>query len=852
MSAPRGPRTFEGAALREIAFPLGGIGTGTVSVGGRGQLRDWEIFNRPGKGKHLPYTFFSIWAQADHAKPVARVLEARLQPPYNGAFGAPARLAAGLPRLASARFIGAYPLARVEFQDEALPVQVMLEAFNPCIPGDVEDSGLPVAIFLWTLANRGPRPVAVTVAFSLMNAIGYDGVASLFSRRGHLYGRNLNQLLDEGTVRGLRMSSEKYGPEDPRFGTMALATNWAPVTACTHWERAGWFDDIQAFWDDFSDDGRLEPVAESPSPDNETDIGTLGLIASLAPGEHVRLPFVLAWHIPNRENYWNLEDAVRGKRVGNAYARRFADAWDVARYVIRNLERLESRTRLFHATLFESTLPDEVLDAVSSQISTIRSATCFRTEDGRFHAFEGCADTAGCCPLDCTHVWNYAQTAAFLFPELEQSARRTDFGFNTRPNGDMAFRTLIPLSDVLWEHAPAADGQMGTIIRLYREWQISGDESFLRELWPHAKRALEFAWRSWDRDRDGLMEGEQHNTYDIEFFGPNPLTSILYLAALRAGEEMGRAVGDDQAAAEYRQLLASGQQAIEDRLWNGEYYVQRLADLDEHRYQFGDGCLADQLLGQWLASVVGLGHVLPAERVRQTLASIIRYNFRPELTSHANAQRVYALNDEAGLLLCSWPHGGRPRYPFPYSDEVWTGIEYQVAAHLMFEGMVEEGLALVRAVRDRYDGERRNPWDEIECGHHYARAMSSWSLLLALSGYQYSAPSQSLAFAPRIAADDFRCLFTTGHGWGSYAQRLDSRRQVHTLDLRSGRLTLARLRVPRFSAQTPPRLQRLSVGERDVAGRLTADPDALTIDLTPPVTLETGDRLVVAISARAG
>jgi uncharacterized protein (DUF608 family) len=849
----RGPqRTFQGAALQEIAFPIGGIGTGTVSLGGRGQLRDWEIFNRPGKGRYLPYTFFSLWAQQEDGQPIARLLEARFQPPYSGAFGVPAYLAAGLPRLASARFTGSYPFAHIEFDDEALPLRVGLEAFNPFIPGDPEDSGIPVAIFLWTLTNGQRRPVQATVALSLMNAVGYDGVAPLHARRSHLYGQNLNQVVTDGSLRGLRMSTAKYEPNDARFGTMALLTTWPDITACAHWERAAWFDDIQRFWDDFSEDGRLVPSDESPTPDGQTDIATLGLVASLAPGETLRLPFILAWHFPNLENYWNFEEAVRGKRLGNEYATRFVDAWDAARYACENMERLESQTRLFHETLFESTLPDYVLDAVSSQMSTIRTATCIRTEDGGFHAFEGCADVAGCCPLNCTHVWNYAQAPAFLFPQLERSARRTDFASNTRPDGDMAFRTLVPLVGELWAHAPAADGQMGTILRLYREWQISGDESFLRELWPHARRALDFAGKSWDRDGDGLMEGEQHNTYDIEFYGPNPLTSILYLGALRAGEEMARVLGEEGAAQGYRRTYELSRRGIEERLWNGEYYVQRLDDVNEHRYQFGVGCLSDQLLGQWLASIVGLGHLLPEERVRQTLASIYRHNYRADLSSHANPQRAYALNDEAGLILCSWPHGGRPRYPFPYAHEVWTGTEYQVAAHLIWEGLLAEGLMLVKSARERYDGERRNPWDEIECGHHYARAMSSWSLLLALSGYRYSAPTRSLGFAPRLWAEDFRCFFTAGETWGSYAQHHDGSRQTHELDLRWGNLILERLSVPRLAEGSGPRLIRLAAAGAELEGRLAVDGEALTVELAPPVTLHVGDRLLLEIGELAG
>ena len=176
----QGPqRSFSGRALGEIAFPLGGIGTGTVSLGGRGQLRDWEIFNRPGKGVTLPYTFFSIWAKAADGEPIMRVLESRLQPPYTRADGLASSEQAGLPRLDSCTFQGEYPFAKLAFADRKLPLQVELEAFNPMVPLDADLSGMPVAIFTWRLHNPGTAPVDATLAFSIANITGYDGVATL-------------------------------------------------------------------------------------------------------------------------------------------------------------------------------------------------------------------------------------------------------------------------------------------------------------------------------------------------------------------------------------------------------------------------------------------------------------------------------------------------------------------------------------------------------------------------------------------------------------------------------------------------------------------------------------------------
>jgi uncharacterized protein (DUF608 family) len=563
----------------------------------------------------------------------------------------------------------------------------------------------------------------------------------------------------------------------------------------------------------------------------------------------VTLPVVLAWHFPNRENYWNGEPEVRGKMLRNYVAKNFGNAWEVARYVLGNMGRLESDTRAFHDALFGSTLPAEVLDAVSSQMSTLKTNVCMLLEDGSFFGFEGNSDKGGCCPLNCTHVWNYEQALAYLFPQLERSMRETDFLHNTLPNGYMVFRTLIPLGPAYWRFKACADGQMGAIARVYREWKLSGESEWLRRLWPNVKRALEFAWNHspapagyewtreqvplpWDPDSNGVMEGEQHNTYDIEFYGPNTMTGSNYLAALKAGAEMARAMGDESGGARYAAMFESGKRGYEAALWNGEFYVQKvnvmagltvpsqLVSPEEEcgedcvcdsppggkararapgavvpKYQYGNGCLSDQLLGQYLATFAGLGHILDSSHVREALHSIYTFNFKRSLRSFPNVQRVYALNDEGGLLLCSWPHGDRPVLPFVYSDEVWTGIEYQVAASLLAHGLVKEGLDVVRAVRGRYDGARRNPWDEEECGHHYARAMSSWALLLALSGYRYDGVSQEIAFGPVEKRDDFRSFWSCGSGWGTVSVKQQGGATTAKLTLTRGALMLRELKL---------------------------------------------------------
>jgi non-lysosomal glucosylceramidase len=334
------------------------------------------------------------------------------------------------------------------------------------------------------------------------------------------------------------------------------------------------------------------------------------------------------------------------------------------------------------------------------------------------------------------------------------------------------------------------------------------------------------------------------------------MIGTLYLGALAAGERMAQHLGDTAAAALYRQVYDTGRKRLDELLWAGGFYVQRVPDpksipadhLDAGRikYQYGDGCLSDQLLGQWFAEVVGLGRLLPADHVRQALTSIYQHNFRRSFADLPNTQRIFALNDEMGLLLCTWPNGNRPALPFVYSDEVWTGIEYQVAAHLIYEGLVSEGLAITKAVRDRYDGQRRNPWNEVECGNHYARALSSWSLLTALSGYRYSGPDAVLAFAPRINAADFRCFFTTGTSWGTYRQTLGRGNAAAFVDLQGGALTLKALEFdPRLES---PDGVSAAVSGRTLPGARYAN-GAVRFD--PPASFTSGQTLEIRIRSAA-
>lgn len=595
----------------------------------------------------------------------------------------------------------------------------------------------------------------------------------------------------EERVAGLYMDNPFLPATDPLQGSIVLGVLGAPAGSISYlrgWKRAKWWDGPLTFWDDFTADGALDSSSPALSP-----VGSVAVTQSIPAGGEASVTFFLSWYFPNRTpercGWEAASDEDKKLVVGNAYCQRFKDACDVAEFLARELPELEVRTRKFARAVESSTLPPAALDAAMSNLATLRTNTAFRTADGEFHGFEGCNDQRGCCHGNCTHVWNYEQATAYVFPSLARSVRESEFLRNTAENGLMGFRSYLPDGKKIWQ-AAAADGQMGCLMKLYRDWRLSGDTDWLRRLWPSAKRALEFAWvqYGWDGDRDGVMEGVQHNTYDVEFYGPNPLCGVWYLGALQAGEEMARALGDEVSAREYRRLFASGSKWIDANLFNGQFYVQKVAgrpaeqiapglrvgmggaNSESPEYQMGEACLCDQLLGQYMAHVVGLGYLLDSDHVRTTMQSIFRHNYKRTLSGHDCVQRTYALNDDGGVLVATYPLGKRPEIPFPYFAEIWSGQEYQLAAHMIYEGMVKEGLTVAETVRRRHDGERRNPWNEPECGHHYARPMASWALVVALSGFHYSGVEGKLTLIPRVGDLNFRSFWTVPSGWGSFAQ----------------------------------------------------------------------------------
>jgi len=855
------PRVFSGDHLKMLSFPLGGVAAGSVGLGGRGQVRDWEIFNRPNKGFSPAYAFPAIWAQSGNAKSVARVLEARILPPYEGQDGLGSNNAPGLSRLESAEFTGEYPLAHIEFRDSSLPVSVELDAFSPFIPHEPDDSGLPVAILRYTATNRNLTSAKVGIVFSIENPLKVVETHGMVRPEQD---QRRNEYQTSASLAGLVMTNPQLAAADPMNGSFTLGALPASGTSITYWRgwpKGRWWNSPMLFWDAFSAAGEL-----GSEPDPFSAIAALCQQRTIPPGKSAAFTFLLAWHFPNRTPDWCGWSAPDGKgntNIGNYYATRFKDSWSVADYAAKNLDGLESRTRLFARALRQSTLPGVVKEAASANLSTLASTTCFRTADGEFHGFEGSDDTRGCCFGNCTHVWNYETATAFLFPSFARSLRKAAFGYSMDDAGGMRFRQLLPDGYARFGYA-AADGQMGQIIHAYLDWKLSGDDAWARSIWPPMQKAISFAWEpdGWDAGRKGVLTGVQHNTYDVEFYGPNPMCGIWYLGALRACEEMARALGDGASADQYKALFTQGSQWVDDHLFNGQYFVQQIkgyhrdqiapnlrsdmgSDDTEHpQYQVGQGCLIDQLVGQYLAEVAGLGSLVSPEHVRATLNSIYRFNYKRSMVDHNNVERTFALNDEAAMVICDYAGSPRPQIPFPYYAEVMTGFEYSTIALMIFSGMVAEGVECIGNIRSRYDGLKRNAWDEAECGHHYARAMASWSSLVALSGFSYDALLGAVVAVPRLPHENFHCFWATGTGWGTftYEQRHGTR---FILNVLAGSLPQRSCEISATGRSTTVRLGNNkgighSVERRN--GRLVAK-------FADPVTLHQGDELVIEVQS---
>ncbi|GAB4029363.1 GH116 family glycosyl-hydrolase [Spirosoma jeollabukense] len=817
--------------LHQIALPLGGIGTGTVSLGGRGELRDWEIMNKPAKGfstvtvgNNAP--FFAINVRPKDGVAMTKALIGPLDPAeYLHYEGRPVNQH-GFPRFREAAFDAAYPFGQVNLSDAKIPVTVKIKGFNPFIPGDADGSGIPIAVLAYEVTNTSNEPQTVSVCGSMRNYIGKDGSKYDKDWKGDIVPKgarkNVNVYKSGNGVQGIYMYSDSVNRQDAAWGTIALTTNSATgVSYRTSSRSNDWENAMLDFWDDFSADGTLTEKSKLVDDD---PLASLAVQKVIAPGQTQTFTFFISWNFPNRGAWTSFSTKQDQETIGNYYSTQYADAWDVIAKTLPRLPLLEQKTLQFVNAFLRSDYPDVIKEAALFNLAALRSQTVFRIPSGHLMGWEGVFDEFGSCFGSCTHVWNYEQATAFLFAELSQSMRDIEFNYATNDIGKMSFRVMLPLPKAQEWKGAAADGQMGTILKFYRDWQLSGNPEFLKKNWGQVKKVLNYTWikGGWDGNQDGVMEGRQHNTMDVDYFGPNPQMSFWYLGALRAAGEMAVAMHDKELARKCDDLFKKGSAWVDQHLFNGTYYEQKITDpktfaflnweqdstVNVPDYQLGKGCLVDQLVGQMMAHSLGLGYLADRGHIQTTLQSIMKYNYLDSFADHFNNMRSYVLGDESGLLMASWPKG-RLKVPFPYFAESMTGFEYCAAVGMLYEGQTENALKCLTSIRNRFDGRKRNPFNEPECGYHYARSMTSWNAVLAWSGFRYSGVTETMT----ITSKPGTYFWSNGSAWGTCSvSRANSTTNVSVAVL-SGKLHLRRFTIQDAGTHQLAKTQEITEGK---------------------------------------
>lgn len=868
-----GRKVYRGPELETIGMPCGGIAAGQLYVRGDGTLAQWWIDNtyydtgygRPGVIHSRMGTFpvgypmqpnrppspvdqgFAVWIRSPGRQPAMR----RLNRDDFDDIG----------------FIGEYPIATILYRSKtgpALPVEIRGEVFSPWIPLNARDSANPATVVRYSVANTSDKPLDVAVGGWLQNFVwlGRSDVPRAMRRNRARAGEGL-----VGVAMDIMLPEDAVLPApDAQLGELALAALDGGASATAEHTS---LDALFAA----ADAGMPAEGLEKKAPLEEKLSGAVVSSFHLEPGESRTVDFLVTWFFPHRRlevpNVYPQRNAV----VGNMYANWYGGAWEVAEYVRANFARLDRQTHLFRDTYFDTTLPYWFVHRVNMPTSTLATETSQWWRNGRFWGWEG----VGSCLGTCGHVYNFSQATARLFPELERSVRlMQDLGPDALDanTGRVDYRggksDTWRVDTSGWGYA--ADAQAGYVLKLYREHLLSTDDAFLDQVWPKAQRIIGYLIErdaaghdSLDRradpsKADGIIEDSQHTTWDSNLFGANGYVGTWYLAALRAAEEMAKRQGEDALARRYRGLHDAGRAHILEHLWNGEYFVhtpveqrQTLSSMTP-AIEYGDGCLSNQLLGQTWATQLGLGSLYPHDRIATTLRSIFRYNWTPDV-AHDKAYpnvgprheeypniRLFALSKEAGLFECTWPRGKPTTIPVLHNTEVFTGTEYQVASLMLQEGLIAEGLALVRGVHDRYDAAKRNPWNEIECGDHYARALAAWGCLLGVSGFIYDGPAARIGFQPRMTPGDFKCFFSGSEGWGSLVQKRRNARQVNSIEVKWGRLRVRTI-VVELPQGAQPRAVRASLGDSQLPITSERDGRGLTISLTNPLVVSEGEAL---------
>jgi uncharacterized protein (DUF608 family) len=833
--------------LKYIGMPVGGLHAGTVYVGGDGRLWLWQIYNESFEGVHEGIDPKEVnWNDGISLRKIRsrdgsayvepsiannrRVLEQgfAVKISYEGK-----TIIKELneDHWDEVSFQGSYPVATITYSSKDFPLEIQLNVYSPFIPLEAEESALPATILRVGVVNTSKKPIDISLLGWMEN-----GVNKLTAKENA--GQRKNTLFTTKDSTGIFFSSDsniKEIQEAGDSGSMCFLLHGINGKAQVSFN--GWPIDARHF------DSSQDSSATAEFPDKL--VGAIGTETKLLSGQRYSADYSVSWHFnnPNPKLKKIVKDAERGYRYGV----KFRDAKEVSTFIHTNFKELSSVTELWANTWKDSTLPHWFLERTFVNIGTLATANTYRFADGRFWSWEG----VGACAGTCTHVWQYAQAMARIFPELERGLReRVDLGVGfIEESGAILFRGEN-------ETRPAIDGQAGTILRFYREHQMSKDNRFLDANWPKIKKAVQFMLAQ-DKNGDGMTDTPMENTLDAVWEGEIAWIVGLCIAAAKAAQMMAEEINDISFAKICETYVSDGKRNMEKELFNGEYFIHR-PDAVQGRRKLGsyNTCHIDQVYGQSWTFQVGLPRILDKEKTVAALKALWKYNFTmdvgPYIKTHTGG-RPYALPGEGGMVMNTNPHnetkpfGEDVSWQLGYFHECMSGFEHQVAAHFMAEGMLDESLVLTRAIHDRHHAAKRNPFNEIECSDHYARAMASYGTFITACGFEHHGPKGYIGFAPKWNKENFKAPFTTAAGWGTYSQRKTDLKQVHHFELKYGELALQKIALEKLDGKKTSSVLAI-LGGRQIPLKFMQENNALEIILKDRIIVGRNQTLIITIS----
>lgn len=798
------PTVYKNENLEAIQFPVGGIGTGCIQFDGNAVPRFWQIFNNM-THDHISNSFFAVRMKNNDGVQV-RALQTKN--------------VAGFQKMAGLEASSKFPFISYRFKDE-IPLEIQMDVFNPFIPTDLKNSEIPAVFYRFTIKNPTNDSVEVSLLAAQQNAVGFSKISKItegdsfaeryqksldrepvIGNKSEYYGGNKNTIVSKGKSSMLLMegNTDKL---DEHFGQMALIslTQNVDIQGNANWEKGEGFNSY------FNETGNIRTrIKIGKSKAGNTWTGALNSKIILAPGESKQINYALAWYFPNGLNGGHLQNwDAWGKGdwegVDNNYANHWNDIEELSDYIIKNHCWLTETTEKFTNSFYETNLPFWLIERIGNQLSILKSRTIFHDKRGYVGLWEGCGSGDGSCAGNCNHVWHYAQAHARLFPEMGRKIKEQSFNA-IKDDGQIPYRQPAG--------SPAFDGQCGDIIGAYREFLLSPNTEWLKKLYPNIKRAMNYLVEKHDPDKDGwLSDAPKHTTYDASMTGNPSFLASLYLTALKASVEMANVSGDNIQAKEWDLIAENSAKLQNEKLWNGEYFIQIPGEKRATDYE--NGCMSDQLLGQWWANQIGFGSMYPDYKIFSSTKAILKYNFKSNLLNHTQVARKFAKPEEAAMVGTTWPGNDRTSYASGYSDEIWTTYEYTIASSLLKYGELKDAMVLLRSGFDRYNGRLKtgyktpngwgnfgfsgNPFGDDECGQFYSRALSVWSVLIAAQGFEYNGPKGEIAFNPKWKPENHQLFFVTAEGWGSYSQELENGKQKSTIELSFGKLKLNQIKL---------------------------------------------------------